>query len=119
MRLTDLEPHLVTRTENGFLEHDDFADVVDGLFFLCPACFAANGNSNVGTHSVLCWQPHIPQDVNPVPGRWSISVPPGQASYENVTLVAGSSSVWLQGSKCGAHFFVRAGAIESCPPGLY
>jgi hypothetical protein len=41
--------------------------------------------------------------------RWSLQ----GTSIDDLTLVAGSSSVYLKGT-CDAHFFVRGGAIVDC-----
>jgi hypothetical protein len=90
----------------------------DGIFFLCPKCYVTN-NGNMGTHGVICWQPHVSQTVLPIPGRWSFR----GAGYHDLTLVADSSSILLAckcKSKpgeppctcCKAHFFIRNGNIE-------
>jgi hypothetical protein len=90
----------------------------DGIFFLCPKCFMTN-QGNVGTHGVLCWQPHVPLTVFPKPGRWAFQ----GSGYDDLTLVAGSSSILLTCnckpkageppcSCCKAHFFIRQGNIE-------
>src|SRR5581483_251899 len=109
MRLLDLEPEfLVIETPTSFRLTDDIKGA-DGVWFLCPKCFAANGNSNIGTHYVICWAPHVPQTISPRPGRWEM-LGTGAA---NLTLRAGSSSVLLTGDGgCKAHFFVKNGAIE-------
>ena len=116
MNLTDLEPEfLKVESEKSFWRHDDFARA-DGIFFLCPVCFVKNQGS-VGTHSVVCWQPHVPQSIPPTPGRWAFQ----GTGYHDLTLVAGSSSILLvckcppETQPCGcckAHFFIRNGAIE-------
>jgi hypothetical protein len=84
---------------------DRIADA-DGVGFLCPKCFKTNGG-RVGTHAVVCWRPRVPPDVDPKPGRWEFV----GTGLDDLTLVAGSSSVLLSGP-CGAHFHVRGGAIE-------
>jgi hypothetical protein len=104
MRLTELEPQFLKRSGNVH-EYVSIADA-DGIFFLCPACFAAN-KGNVGTHGIICWQPHVPQTESPGPGRWSFQ----GTGYEDLTLVAGSSSILLNGAPCKAHFYVRNGEI--------
>ena len=78
----------------------------EGLFFLCPVCFASNGNTHIGTHRVMCWSPNVSQDFKPNPGRWGLV----GTGIGDVSLVAGSSSVAIQGG-CGAHFFVTNGRI--------
>lgn len=77
----------------------------DGVQFLCPLCFLKNRGS-VGTHYVICWRPHVDPQIHPKPGRWEFH---GRA-LEDLSLVAGSSSVQLQGG-CNAHFFVRNGEV--------
>ena len=77
-----------------------------GLMFLCPTCYVQNGYSNVGVHWNMCWSPDVSQDFHPNPGRWEIV----GTGLEDVSLVAGSSSVLCKGD-CGAHFFVTRGKI--------
>lgn len=91
-----------------YLINVDTVAEADGVIFLCPKCFTANGGS-VGTHSVICWRPHVPQTEDPKPGRWEFQ----GTGLADLTLVAGSSSVLLQGG-CNAHFFVRASEIVMC-----
>jgi hypothetical protein len=83
----------------------------DGIRFLCPKCFEANGGPK-GTHSIICWQPHVPQTTPPTPGRWSFE----GSTLDNLTLVAASSSIRLTGG-CMAHFWIRDGEAVPCSPG--
>jgi len=78
----------------------------DGVAFMCPKCFLANGGS-VGTHWVLCWRPRVPADVAPKPGRWEFV----GTMLDDLTLTAGSSSILLSGPGCGAHFWIERGAV--------
>jgi len=87
----------------------DTIDQADGLFLLCPKCYDDPPVGRVGTHRVICWSPKISQDHDPKPGRWNFV----GTSVDDLTLVAGSSSVLLQGG-CGAHFFVRQGRVVPC-----
>jgi len=107
IRLTDLG-RLVARTEKGWRLVETVAEA-DGLELLCPKCWTANAGP-VGTHHVLCWSPSVPLDVAPGPGRWNLV----GTTIDDLSLVAGSSSVALQGD-CNAHFFVKAGEIELLP----
>jgi hypothetical protein len=79
----------------------------DGVWFLCPKCFAANGG-NVGTHGVLCWfVGKVPDDVDPKPGRWM----PTGTSLHDLTFVPSEGrtpSVALIGA-CGWHGHVNVG----------
>ena len=114
MRLRDLRPEFFRYTGEDLkdLHVGDPPDVslaeADGVMFLCPKCFAANGGA-VGTHRVICNRPRVPQrdGVYVGPGRWEFS----GTGLDDLTLTAGSSSIALQGG-CGAHFFIEAGAIR-------
>ena len=109
MRLAELNPRfLKVVTDKEFHRIDTVAEA-DGILFLCPVCFQKNGGS-VGTHSVICWSPKIGQNVPPTPGRWNLV----GSGYDDLTLVAGSSSVALTGDGCKAHFFIRNGEIILC-----
>ncbi len=110
MKLRELEPQFlkhsgeswVTLPENSLID----GVKVDGIIFLCPRCFETNGG-NVGTHSCVCWQPHIASEISPGPGRWEFL----GTGFDNLTFRAGSSSVELQGG-CNAHFMVENGNIR-------
>lgn len=112
--LRELEAQFLRRID-GDGRRWEFVDKIgdaEGLWLLCPKCYGANGGS-VGTHHVLCWSPAVPLDVAPGPGRWRLE---GE-SLDDLSLVAGSSSVQLPGGPdapdkgCGAHFFVQRGRI--------
>lgn len=107
MRLTELEPRFLKIIAEDHWRSDATMDDCDGLMFLCPTCFKNNGG-NVGTHSIVRWKPHVPQTQTPKPSRWNIL----GTSFEDLTLQAGSSSVHLPGSVCGAHFFISNGEIS-------
>lgn len=111
MRLTDLEPtFLKYAPKDGRQIH--IMDVpiaeADGVQFLCPKCVVEN-KGPIGTHAVLCWSPTIPQTVSPKPGRWNLV----GAGFEDLSLVAGSSSVLLT-SGCKAHFLIVKGEVIDC-----
>lgn len=114
MRLTDLQPIWLAaprRDEDG---HEIWPtltskDGAHGIEFLCPACFTKN-NGPVGTHAIICWDPSISQDHHPKPGRWQLV----GTSFDDLTLVAGSSSISLPTADCKAHFFIRNGDIVPC-----
>jgi hypothetical protein len=110
MKLTELEPEFLKRKDDTHWQRmDNFAEA-DGVIFLCPKCFLTN-NGNIGTHSVICWRPYVPQTTTPIPGRWEFQ----GTGYGDLTLVAGSSSVLLTSEGgCKAHFFVRNGEIQMC-----
>jgi hypothetical protein len=106
VRFTELEPSFLKFDPNDRKTYgmtDNIAEA-DGVSFVCPKCFAAQGRP--GSHSVICWTPKVPQDVAPMPGRWNLV----GTGYGDLSLVAGSSSVLLMGG-CNAHFFVRNGEV--------
>ena len=94
--------------DDGHTYHQRCTDIADaeGVSFLCPTCFESNGGS-VGTHGIICWSPNVPQTFAPTPGRWELV----GTSMDDLSLVAGSSSVALTGDGCKAHFFVTNGSI--------
>ena len=108
MKITELEPQFLKLIDDKTQGYVHSINEADGIMFLCPACFKNNGG-NVGTHTIICWQPHIPQNIHPNPGRWNFL----GSGYEDLELKAGSSSIALTGG-CNAHFFVRNGEIISC-----
>jgi hypothetical protein len=85
----------------------DALEDADGLWFLCPKCFADNGGP-IGTHAVLCWfVGRVPDDLDPKPGRWT----PRGTGLTDLTFVPSpgrSHSVLLTGG-CGWHGFVSDG----------
>lgn len=104
--LAALDPHTCGRADPvGWTEDVPWADA-DGMRFSCPKCWLENGGSDIGVHSVIIWQPHVPQTVTPIPGRWSMD----GSSFDDVTLVAGSSSVQINGG-CNAHFHIKVGHV--------
>jgi hypothetical protein len=107
MKLTELNPQFLKILDERTFQHTDDIAEADGMCFLCPVCFVTN-NGTVGTHSCICWQPRVPQTINPIPGRWNFS----GTGYSDLTLTAGSSSILLQGEGCKAHFFITNGEIK-------
>lgn len=105
MRLSELEPKFMKRIDSNHFRTQSEKEGADGIKFLCPVCFAKNAGS-VGTHGVICWEPSVPQDTSPTPGRWQMQ----GTGFEDLTLVAGSSSILLN-SGCNAHFFIKNGEI--------
>lgn len=126
MKISELEPSFLklvvkvetwkTRSEDGvegeatgdrhYYHKVETVEEADGVGFLCPLCFKNNGG-NVGTHLVMCWRPKMPLDIGLTgPGRWELV----GSNFDNLSLVAGSSSVQLQGG-CNAHFTITNGEV--------
>lgn len=109
MELQELEPQfLKIKDERNFLFVDNITEA-DGMSYLCPVCFKNNGNSSKGVHSILSWQPHVPEHMTPGPGRWNFV----GTGYNDLSFVNGSSSIALTGG-CNAHFFIKEGKIIFC-----
>lgn len=68
----------------------DVIEQAQGVRFLCPKCFAANGGK-VGTHGVVCWSRSrgVPDEAHPQPGRWKLD----GTSLDDLTLNADAPSV--------------------------
>jgi len=103
MKLMELNPYFVDRKTDS--EYTMVSTPGDGITFLCPKCFLKNGGAR-GTHSITCWQPHVPQTTYPIPGRWNFI----GTGYNDLTLKNGSSSIALT-TGCKAHFYIQNGEI--------
>lgn len=115
MRLRDLEARFVKvhigppeehwPTGRPSMEYMDTVEGADGIWFLCPKCFAEN-NGPRGTHMVGCYfVGRVPDWLDPSPGRWN----PSGKSYDDLTFVpSGAISVALTGG-CMWHGFVANG----------
>jgi hypothetical protein len=69
MKLIELEPQFLKRIDDSYEQYVDTIVEADGIQFLCPVCFIKN-SGGVGTHSIVCWKPSVPQTTYPRPGRW-------------------------------------------------
>lgn len=99
----------VTRMHDQvYLTHVDRIEDAQGVQFLCPKCFVANGGA-VGTHRVICWSRSrgVPDDANPAPGRWKLD----GTGLHDLTLNGdpGSRSVKLTGDGCQWHGYITNG----------
>lgn len=112
MKLRDLEAEFLryeVRPDGIFFVHVETIAEAQGVEFLCPKCFAANGGA-IGTHGVVCWSRSrgVPDSAEPGPGRWSLV----GTGLDDLTLNADppstARSVQLNGG-CAWHGFVTAG----------
>lgn len=110
MRLADLRPQFLRYVIEGgrvSYHHVDTIAEAQGVSFLCPKCFAANGGA-AGTHLVICWSRSrgVPDDARPGPGRWLLN----GTGYADLTLDGdgASRSVALTGG-CAWHGFITNG----------
>ena len=113
MKLADLNPQFLRYDVDGegviYRHVDNIADA-QGISFLCPKCYAANGGP-VGTHSVICWSRSrgVPDDASPGPGRWTLD----GTGYHDLTINGDppghARSILLPGDGCGWHGFVTNG----------
>lgn len=106
IKLTELYPQFLKRIDDNSFRQVDVIDDADGILFKCPLCFENNNRSIVGVHSIICWQPHVPQTTTPIPGRWNLL----GTGYDDLTLQAGSSSILLT-SGCQWHGFINNGVV--------
>ena len=111
LEFSDLSPAWLGRIEESHdgrfsWYHDVPREAAQGVMFQCPKCKEAYGH----THMVICWDPDVPTDLTPKPGRWDMR---GDV-FESLSLVGRgtSSSVLLLGG-CGAHFFVTDGMVKA------
>lgn len=112
MRLTDLNAKFERiEKRDGQTVYVEVATIEEaqGVIFLCPKCFAANGGP-AGTHSVICWSRSrgVADEERPGPGRWALK----GTGLHDLTLDAdppnAARSVFLQGG-CRWHGFVTNG----------
>ena len=87
MRLTELEPQFV-RHAPGQMIHVAMLVEAQGLWMLCPTCFAKN-NGPVGTHGLIVTfrDRGVPDALgshgkNGVPSRWTVT----GTGYDDLTL---------------------------------
>lgn len=108
--LKELKARFMHRRPDGWSDCGDKLEGADGVCFLCPKCFAENGGSSVGVHSVICWfVGRVPPELTPGPGRWN----PSGTGLDDLTFVPpGATSVQLTGGGCGWHGFVTNGNAE-------
>jgi len=128
MRLADLEPHFVRHSRRvetwqrmradkfieevtgprDFLTHVQTLAVAQGVFFLCPKCFAAN-NGPVGTHGLYVFFSGcgVPEDFSLNREKQPVRLEVSGGGLEDLTL---APSILIQGG-CGWHGFVRNGQI--------
>jgi len=108
IRLAELEPKFLKRLDDHHFRDVKGIEEADGVRFLCPKCMIANGMKREGVHSIICWDPGVPQTTRPTPGRWAML----GTGLADLTLKSNSSSILLNGG-CAAHFFIEAGTIRN------
>lgn len=101
-------PHHQVTGMRAYWPYAQGIDDAQGIEFLCPKCFQANGGTG-GTHAVVCWSRSrgVPDAAQPGPGRWQLV----GTGYHDLTLEAEpgqSRSVALIGG-CTWHGFVTNG----------
>lgn len=107
MKFSLLRPKWIRTTPDGFRIVETKAEA-QGVMFLCPKCYAANGGV-VGTHMILCWSRTLgtPDDKTPGPGRWTFAGDLANLSI-NGDPPGNARSVQLHGG-CAWHGHVTAG----------
>lgn len=107
MKLAECRPEFLKWEDDSHFKIASSVNEADGLLLLCPVCLKNNKMSTMGVHSIICWEPNVPQTTSPKPGRWNMS----GTGFDDLTLTAGSSSILLTGDGCKAHFFITNGEI--------
>ncbi len=108
LKLTELYPQFLKRLDDNHFQFVDSIFDADGIMFICPLCFENNGKSRIGVHSIICWNPNVPQTTTPIPGRWDLV----GTGFDDLSLVAGSSSILLGGEDgCKWHGFIKNGEV--------
>lgn len=105
MRLTELEPHWMTEvTAGGWRRGAPDQRSAQGVAFLCPKCFAANGG-RVGTHTVLVLfrDRGVPADAYPSIARWAAT----GNTFDDLT----TTPSILIGGGCEWHGFITNGDV--------
>lgn len=108
MKLADLDPRFIKTEPNGDWREVATKAEADGIIFLCPLCFNRNHGSDVGVHSVICFEPSVPPSIRPGPGRWHMD----GTGFDDLTLRGDSSSSVALSGGCRAHFFVVKGVVS-------
>lgn len=110
MKLRELEAEFLQLTDRAGVRLRMGAALsgADGLWFLCPKCWAENGG-RPGTHGIICWfRGRVPDEASPGPGRWT----PSGTGLDDLTFVPGdpatAHSVQVTGG-CNWHGFIRNG----------
>jgi hypothetical protein len=87
-------------------------DEAQGVQFLCPLCYTRNAGP-VGTHSIICWSRSrgVPDDQDPLPGRWTLSGSGVHDLHLDGDPVGGARSIQLTGG-CAWHGFINHGRVE-------
>lgn len=109
MRLRDLEPKFLKLVDsNGSSRIVDSLAEADGLWFLCPKCFAKNGGA-AGVHGIKCWfEGKVPPTAQPGPGRWI----PNGTGIDDLTFTSSiSPSIQLLGG-CRWHGWIENGCVR-------
>ena len=108
MKLTELEPEFLKRTDTGMRTDVSMAEA-DGMWFLCPVCFEKN-KGPVGTEHIICWfYGKVPDNITPWPGRWK----PAGTGFADMTFVPPVKGMAVS-VKVGehAHFCIVNGEIK-------
>ena len=121
MRLTELDAQFVRYEERDghkYIHHVDTLAEAQGVMFLCPKCFKANGGPK-GTHQILCWSRSAgaSEHAEPRPGRWQMV----GTGLDDLTLNGDLAGAPGQGARsvlllsgCEWHGFVTNGEASIC-----
>jgi len=97
---------------SGGHRYVDTLPEADGVFFLCPLCFQANGGP-VGTHGVLLPFSNAPAGAYPMKNAAGME-PRWSASGTSLDDLVCTPSIQLLGGGCAWHGFIGSNGV---PPG--
>ena len=108
MKLTELEAKFLKVESTTIRRYVDSIEEADGVIFLCPVCWKKNSGP-VGTESMICWKPSVPQTISPSGGRWNLV----GTGLHDLSLVAGSSSILVRNADGSEHWhgYVKNGEV--------
>ena len=105
MLLKELEASFLSiKNEREFWPVDTLQEA-DGVWFLCPSCYIRNQGGR-GTHGVIYWRTHVPEEIEPGPVRWSFA----GTGIDDLTLHPQNTNSQLR-EECQLHFFVHMGRV--------
>jgi hypothetical protein len=111
MKLSELQPKFLKVETDVLRRYVDTIQEADGIIFLCPVCWKKN-KGPVGTESIICWKPSVPQTVGPKGGRWNLV----GTGFHDLSLVAGSSSILIRNADKSEHWhgLIKNGEVSDC-----
>jgi len=102
MKLTDLDPHFIKRSDRFEYDYTDDVTKAEGLVMKCPACHWAFTRHRGGddVHSITLWRPE---------SAWSFV----GHDYRDLSAMAGRIVCEIT-TGCRSRFHIKAGKVDFC-----